>query len=159
MARAFVDPGRMRLAGHDSSSAAVLAEGTNRIAGAIGASGLGDDASSLMAASVLGNYDLPENIDTSFIASGMAHLMCVSGFHVAVVAALIMALLWPLRLWGSRGRWRFLLAVGSMWSPRGSVPRRCVRRQCFRWLWLPASFSGSRRCSTVWPWLWSLCWP
>ena len=31
VARAFVDPGRMRLAGHDSSSAAVLAEGTNRI--------------------------------------------------------------------------------------------------------------------------------
>ena len=115
VARAFVDPGRMRLAGHDSSSAAVLAEGTNRIAGAIGASGLGDDASSLMAASVLGNYDLPENIDTSFIASGMAHLMCVSGFHVAVVAALIMALLWPLRLWGSRGRWRFLLAVVPVW--------------------------------------------
>ena len=162
VARAFVDPGRMRLAGHDSSSAAVLAEGTNRIAGAIGASGLGDDASSLMAASVLGNYDLPENIDTSFIASGMAHLMCVSGFHVAVVAALIMALLWPLRLWGSRGRWRFLLAVVPVWlyvvATGFGAP--AVRAAAMLSVALVARFfSGSRRCSTVWRWLWSLCWP
>lgn len=46
--------------------------------------------------------------------SGLAHMLALSGMHVAIVAAFVLALLWPLKLWGL-WKLRMAIAVAVVW--------------------------------------------
>ena len=52
----------------------------------------------------------------SFAAAGVAHVLAVSGFHVAIVCGFLSCLTAFLRRWGW-GRWvRYLLLMGGLWG-------------------------------------------
>lgn len=69
----------------------------------------------LLVAATLGTGDAPPDIDQLFRATGLSHLLCVSGFHVGVVAWLVSLALWPLRLWSHAGRWRYAVLILAVW--------------------------------------------
>ena len=55
---------------------------------------------------------VPETVE-SYRASGIAHLLCVSGFHVGIIAAFLAFALYPLRLWSRAGRLRYLFSIAG----------------------------------------------
>lgn len=65
---------------------------------------MGDDAGAYAAAMLLGTRDfIPEDDRAAFADLGIAHILSISGYHVAVLAGLLALLLRPLPL-GRKGR-------------------------------------------------------
>ena len=86
---------------------------------------LGASTARLLAASVFGGGDVGDERKAAFRASGLSHLLCVSGFHVAVFAMVIAFILFPLKIGERAGRWRYLfiiLAVGGYAAVTGLQP-------------------------------------
>lgn len=65
---------------------------------AVYGSGLDQRTASLLTSSLLGTSDALPEVKEQFRATGLSHLLCVSGFHVAVLCGIIAFLLRPLRL-------------------------------------------------------------
>lgn len=65
---------------------------------AVYGSGLDQCTASLLTSSLLGTSDALPEVKEQFRATGLSHLLCVSGFHVAVLCGIIAFLLRPLRL-------------------------------------------------------------
>ena len=78
-------------------------------------SSLTDRTCNLLTDSLLGSNDGPiEDLDV-FRTIGIAHLLCVSGFHVGLIFMLVEFLLWPLVLWPGLRRWRPLIILPAIW--------------------------------------------
>ncbi len=91
--------------GRLSGAAAVL---RTRMSAAI-EKGLPSPAAELLIAILFGQrHHLPEAVAENFRTAGVGHLMAVSGLHVGLVAAMILAL-W--RRLGLRGRWPLAAAI------------------------------------------------
>lgn len=69
----------------------------------------------LLAAAMLGGGDVGTSMRNAFRSAGLSHLLCVSGFHVGLLAALVALLLFPMRLWQRTGRVWVLAVVGCVW--------------------------------------------
>lgn len=71
--------------------------------------------SSLVRTILLGDNDAISADDREdFAASGLAHMLSLSGMHIGIVAALVLFLLLPFNLTGNR-KLRFLFAMISVW--------------------------------------------
>ena len=99
----IVGSDNVKLIGRDKAWHYRLAALRSDLADAVYASGLSADASSLFVAATLGTGDAAVGIKDRFRATGLSHLLCVSGFHVAIVAWLLSLLLWPMKVWGAGG--------------------------------------------------------
>lgn len=86
-----------------------------RIAAYIHSCGLDAETASTLSAALLGAETPPETVKDRFRASGLSHLLCISGFHIAIIAWVISLLLFPLRLWTNAGRLRYLAVAGIVW--------------------------------------------
>lgn len=85
------------------------------LADAIYSSSLDARTSRLLAAAMLGGGDVGASMRNAFRSAGLSHLLCVSGFHVGLLAALVALLLFPLRLWQRAGRAWVLAVVACVW--------------------------------------------
>lgn len=106
----------VHITGHSDALRYRLLGMRDRLSMAIYTSDLPPEVSSLIASVCLGTDDTPASTRERFRAAGTAHLLCVSGFHVAIVAWFAVLLLWPLRLWSRRGRLRYLLIIALVWA-------------------------------------------
>lgn len=87
----------------------------DRFRDAIDSSELLPQSSQLLAASLLGSQaGMPEGGE-AFRMAGLAHLFCVSGFHVGLIALVIGLMLFPMRLWTAGARLRFLPVIPLIW--------------------------------------------
>lgn len=93
----------------------------DRLALAVHSADLSPQVSSLIASVCLGTADTPVSVKDSFRVAGIAHLLCVSGFHVGFVAWLVACLLWPLRLWSHVGRIRYPIIILAVWFYVGII--------------------------------------
>lgn len=91
-----------------------------RLAESIYSSSLSPEAASLLAATCLGGADLAPDTKEAFRLTGLSHLLCVSGFHVGVIACLASLLLLPLRPF-RRDTIRRLLLIAIVWLYAGIV--------------------------------------
>lgn len=115
-ATAFVGRGAsMTVTGNDGSFAARTEACRRRLVQMVYQSGLSVGTASLLAASCLGTADVENDIKQLFRATGLSHLVCVSGFHLGIVAWLISLLLWPLKLWSHAGRVRYAVIIAGIW--------------------------------------------
>lgn len=85
------------------------------IAAYIHSCGLDAETASTLSAALLGAETPPETVKDRFRASGLSHLLCISGFHIAIIAWVISLLLFPMRLWTNTGRMRYLVVAGIVW--------------------------------------------
>jgi competence protein ComEC len=68
-----------------------------------------DEGRALLGALVLGDDDrVLRDVRTSFNRLGLAHILTISGFHLAVMTGVVLVLL---RLWGDIGRWEPIIAA------------------------------------------------
>lgn len=83
--------------------------------GAIDRSQLGFRTCALLDAALLGHTAPLPDAMLAFRASGLAHLLCVSGFHVGLVLILLSWLISPVRLWTGNRIWRLFVLLPVMW--------------------------------------------
>lgn len=114
-ATAFVNNDNVSVAGNSRSFAARMDACRRSLADAVYNSPLSPRAAALLTASCLGTADA--NLDTKelYKATGLSHLLCVSGFHLALAAWLMSLLLWPLKLWAHAGRIRHVILIAGIW--------------------------------------------
>lgn len=106
--------------GHDDGIIYSLDGIRRRLAESIYSSSLSPEAASLLAATCLGGADLAPDTKEAFRLTGLSHLLCVSGFHVGVVAWLASILLLPVRPF-RRDTIRRLLLIAIVWLYAGIV--------------------------------------
>lgn len=87
---------------------------SGKILSAIDRTDISDRTATLLKASLFGR-SATESTPASFRGAGLAHLLCVSGFHVALVLSLLSWLLLPLRLWPRYYHHRHLLLIPLIW--------------------------------------------
>lgn len=114
-ARMAVNADDCRVTGHDTSLMTRLQDFRGTIADAIYASTLAPATSRLLVSATLGNENPGPAVRERFRATGLSHLLCVSGFHTALLAAVAALLLFPLRLWSRAGRYRHLIVIAIVW--------------------------------------------
>lgn len=115
-ARAFCPSNEIRIVGRSSSLSYLPSRLRERIADAIVLSPLNAGAQDFLLTSVLGmRGETPPEMSRNFRALGISHILCVSGYHVGLVAALVGLLLFPLRAIGRRARLRHIVAVLLVW--------------------------------------------
>ncbi len=82
----------------------------------IGRSRLDSQAQALLLGTILGQREaVGSDVREGFNALGVAHLLCVSGYHVGLVAWIVIASLGPLKALRQVGRLRNLLAALLVW--------------------------------------------
>ncbi len=101
--------------GYHNSVSNRLASLRRSAADAIYSTGLSEEAAAVLVTALLGSDTPPESVRESFRDSGIAHLLCISGFHIGVIAWIISLLLFPLRLWTNAGRWRYPAVAVIVW--------------------------------------------
>lgn len=57
---------------------------------------------------------LDEDVRLTFANGGMAHMLALSGLHIGILAALLMFLMWPLKLAGHY-KWGYAVALFVLW--------------------------------------------
>lgn len=105
-----------RVTGHSEAFWFRLQDLRHTLAEYVYDSPLAPATSRLLAASVFGGGDVGDDRKEAFRASGLSHLLCVSGFHVAVFALVVSFLLFPLKICERLGRGRYLLIVLAVWA-------------------------------------------
>ena len=115
-AKALVRSSDCDITGEDNSLKYRLRHLADDFAALAYASPLSQSTSRLAVAAGLGDSSaaVPETVE-SYRASGIAHLLCVSGFHVGIIAAFLAFALYPLRLWSRAGRLRYLFSIAGIW--------------------------------------------
>ncbi len=82
----------------------------------IAASGLSEGAAALMQALILGDGSaLPQDVRGSYRASGLAHVLALSGLHIGVILLLLSAVMLPLRFCANRNIYA-VVVVGALWA-------------------------------------------
>lgn len=115
-ALARVDDESLVVTGREKSLVAVCDDAARSAMELLVRSGLSDNAYGLEAALLLGRADeLPESMLEGFRATGVAHALALSGFHVGFVVLLLNLLLLPMRVDYRLYRWRICLIVINLW--------------------------------------------
>lgn len=87
-----------------------------RVADAILGSGLSPDCAELTVALVTGDRRfLDPGIQEDFRGAGLAHVLALSGTHIAIIAFIVSLILFPLRLAGLR-HWQDILTIVLLWG-------------------------------------------
>lgn len=87
----------------------------DRAALALYSSELPAEVSSTLATALLGADAPPPGVKERFRSAGLSHLLCISGFHIFIIAGMISFLLYPLRLWSRVGRLRYVFIILLVW--------------------------------------------
>lgn len=98
------EPGNLDVVGHERSVASFFSTVRQDLSDYIFArSGLGADAASMLDAMLTGNADaVGVERREMFAGAGLAHVLALSGTHVAVLAMVVSLLFFPLRMAGHR---------------------------------------------------------
>ncbi len=115
VAGAFIGEENMTVTGRERSLSAWFARRRADVDRALARSGLSDGAYGLLTALITGGDELDPQVRENFRASGVAHALALSGFHVGVVAMLVGLALFPLRLRRGLAPWRMGAAVAAVW--------------------------------------------
>lgn len=111
--RAFALHDSVSVVGADTGLLARLGRYRRHLVDRLTCSGLSDESQSFLAALMLGDDSLLESdVRPGFAAAGLAHVLALSGMHVAVIAAILSVMLFPLSFIGwRRGRWILIIAL------------------------------------------------
>ncbi|MDE6277417.1 MAG: ComEC/Rec2 family competence protein [Muribaculaceae bacterium] len=115
-ARGFCQGEKIKLIGRSKELRFIPAHISEKLISVISHSNLNNGAQSLLIATMLGRRDtLDRTVRAGFNSLGVAHVLCVSGYHVGLVAWLIIASFAPLRAFRKFGRWRNLISASMVW--------------------------------------------
>ncbi|MDE6527311.1 MAG: ComEC/Rec2 family competence protein, partial [Muribaculaceae bacterium] len=113
-AKAVVFKDDISVQGHSSELRYIPDAIKSRLEDFIHASSLTPQAAGMLAAATLGS-DIDSATKQEMRDAGIAHLLCISGFHVGVLAAFVSLLLWPLVLSHGLRRYRSHITLCCVW--------------------------------------------
>lgn len=113
---AAVNSEEITVTGHHDNISNRLADVREDLAYSLLETGLPADVAETLVTATLGARWVNEDIKESFRATGLSHLLCISGFHVMIIAWIIGFLLFPLRIWSRAGRMRYPMTIILLWA-------------------------------------------
>lgn len=106
----------IKLKGHSNSLLYKASEWRDRIEIALEKSSLGRETCEFIISILLGDRSFLDNeVKTTFNNAGVAHVLALSGMHVAIIMGIILFLLYPLKAIRLH-RTRYWLAVALIWA-------------------------------------------
>jgi len=122
VAQAYVEGDSMKITGHNSGLNAWMANRRMSLVSTLAHTGLSDAAYGLLCALITGyGDDLDAGIREDFRATGIAHALALSGFHVGIIVMILSLLLFPLNAWPKLRPWRYVLILAILWLYAGVV--------------------------------------
>ena len=107
---------QIRIGGHTSSLSALSNDLRLDIEIRIEKSALNRDTKDFIISILLGDrYFLNPEVRNAFDETGIAHILALSGLHVAIILGIFLFLLFPLQFFGKRNL-RYILAIILMWG-------------------------------------------
>lgn len=114
--RAYTEGATVSKISHHTSLTSASAEWRDRIAATIENSALERPTVNFLVALLLGDRSLlSDDVRETFSNAGVAHVLALSGLHVAIVMGIILFLLFPMKLLGMH-RLRFWIALIVLWG-------------------------------------------
>lgn len=111
----YVPKGNMEVIGRSGNPLHLLKRLRSKTVDRIFASGLDEPAAAFLAAILTGDTTaLTDDSRSDYAAAGVAHILALSGAHVAVIAMVIAVVLFPLVMVGHR-RARWWLTIAVLW--------------------------------------------
>lgn len=111
----YVPKGNMEVIGRSGNPLYLLKRLREKTVDRIFASGLDEPAATFLAAILTGDTTaLTDDSRSDYAAAGVAHILALSGAHVAVIAMVIAVVLFPLVMAGHR-RARWWLTIAVLW--------------------------------------------
>lgn len=115
-ATAFVQSGEIRITRTCSGFRKFINDLRDSVLDHILVSGLSQRMAFFLAGTVVGDSSGLSIEDREvFRNTGLSHLLCVSGLHTGIVAALVSLVLFPFRHWQRMGRFRHLVTIAVIW--------------------------------------------
>lgn len=114
--RCYVPKGDLTIARHDDNLMTRLKRWRTAVVDEIFASGLREDTAVFLAAILTGDTTaLTPERRNDYAVAGVAHILALSGAHVAVIVVIVSVVLFPLALVGQR-RLRWWLTIAVLWG-------------------------------------------
>lgn len=115
-AEAFVSPDDIETIGESNSLRRIAGQWHEELKSLIYLSPVNDRTAWFLSATLLGDDSmLDPGVKQEFRATGVAHYLALSGFHVGIIAMLAGLLLFPLKTWSRAGRYRHLIVIALIW--------------------------------------------
>lgn len=116
-AEAYVSPDDVTVTGHRDTLRRVAERWRDRLRDLIYMSPVNSSSAWFLSATLLGDDSmLDPSMRESFRATGTAHYLALSGFHVGIVAMLAGLILFPFRTWSRAGRYRHPVVILLIWG-------------------------------------------
>ncbi len=110
-----IRPDSLELRGEAGGVGAFMARLNRKLVNRLSQSDISDRTFALLSAMLLADReDLQPSEVKTFSASGLSHLLALSGTHVAVIATLISFALFPLTI-ARRKKWRYVVTILILW--------------------------------------------
>lgn len=102
--------------GHTDGIGIRMEHWRNRVGDALAYSGMRSETAGFLQAVLMGerSYISPETRE-AFSRTGVAHVLALSGTHLAVIALMMSVIFFPLRLMGRR-RWEWMATLAALWG-------------------------------------------
>lgn len=115
-AEAFVSPDNIEVTGLVSNLRRIASEWHEDLKDLIYTSPVNSRTAWFLSATLLGDDSmLDPGVKHEFRATGVAHYLALSGFHVGIIAMVAGLLLFPLKTWSRAGRYRHLAVIALIW--------------------------------------------
>lgn len=106
----------LRVIGHRESVRLAAESARDDVEEFISMSGLRHETKGFIITMMLGSKGyVSDDVRSLFSDAGIAHLLALSGMHVAIVAGIIMGVLFPINFFGMY-RWRYVLVIILLWG-------------------------------------------
>ncbi len=116
VAQAYVEGDSIKITGHNPGLNAWMADRRMSLVSTLAHTGLNDTAYGLLCALITGyGDDLDADIREDFRATGIAHALALSGFHVGIIVMIVSLLIFPLNVWPKLRPWRYVLILAILW--------------------------------------------
>lgn len=115
VAIAYLQPEKISVIGHSNDLYWKLRQLRDKVTSIIGESNLSDPTIAFYIATITGDDSfLTDDSREQYSRSGLAHILALSGLHVAIIATVIAALLFPLHLMRQR-KLRYIITIIILW--------------------------------------------
>ena len=115
VATAYLQPEKIAVIGYDCGFYWKLRQLREEIIALIGQSNLSDPTTAFFIATITGDDSfLTDNSREQYSRSGLAHILALSGLHVAIIATVIAIFLFPLHLMRQR-KMRYIITITILW--------------------------------------------
>lgn len=115
-ARCFAAHDSLYVVGHENDLKSLMWKWRNRIEEAIVTSSLDEQSANFLIALLAGDDSwIGDDTRDAFSHAGIAHVLALSGAHVAVIASVLAVFLFPFTLLGMR-RSRWLITIAALWA-------------------------------------------